>query len=94
MGKRRQALDDEEFSRHAKKFKNPLVQHANFHHVGASGIHVNMTTTGRHSLPKRPESPVKPAPLHDTAIKQDPEDEGKQQTQVSAVTHQMTSVDT
>jgi hypothetical protein len=89
MGKnlKRQALEDELFSRHTKKFKNPLVQQANFYHVGVSGVHVNTTTTGRHSLPKRSESPVKPTPLHDVAIKQDPEDEGKKQTQVSLVTH-------
>ena len=53
--------------------------------VVPSRVHVNKTTTGRHALPKRLESPVKPTPLHDVAIKQDPEDEGKKQTQVSLV---------
>jgi len=87
MSKKRQALNDELFSRHAKKIKNPLVQQAHFHNVGSSGVDVHTTITGRNSLPKRLESSVTPKPFHDIAFKQKPEDEGKKQTQVRLFIH-------
>jgi hypothetical protein len=87
MGKKHQALNDELFSRHTKRIKNPLVQQAHFHNVGGSGIAVNTTITGQHLLPKRPEFSITPMPLHDVSFKQDPKDEGKKQTQVRLVIH-------
>jgi hypothetical protein len=79
---KRKALNDERFSRQAKKIRNPLVRQAHFHNVRETGVDVTTTTTGRLSLPKRSELSVKPTPLEDVPSKQESADDRKQ-TQVS-----------